>query len=82
MRDAILKWEKELEGGCTYHKVIGSIYHCFVGDGRINRLARLYGMLGYGKLYNRDIEGAKEMFRRSVELVPTPKIAFELELLS
>ena len=82
MREAILKWEKELEGGCTYHKVIGSIYHCFVGNGRINRLARLYGMLGYGKLYNRDVEGAKEMFRRSVELVPTPKIAFELELLS
>ncbi len=81
MRDAILAWEKELEEGCTYHRVIGSLYNCFVGNGRTNRLAALYGMLGYGKLYNDDREGAKELFRRSVSLDPSPKIAFELELL-
>lgn len=82
MRDAILKWERELEGGCKYHRVSGSLYNCFVGDGRTNRLAALYSMLGYGKLYNRDIEGAKVLFARSLAMKPNPKIAFELELLS
>ena len=81
MRDAILAWERELEDGCVYHRVMGGIYQCFVGNGRVNRLARLHGMLGYGKLYNQDLEGAKDMFRRSIELVPNPKIAFELSLL-
>lgn len=81
MRKAILAWEQELEDGCKYHKVIGSLYNCFVGNGETNRLAALYGMLGYGKLYNKDVEGAKALFERSVALDPSPKIAFELELL-
>ena len=82
MRDAILRWERELEGGCVYHKVVGNLYNCFVGNGRTNRLARLYGMLGYGKLYNKDIEGAKELFALSKQLLPNPKISLELSLLS
>ena len=81
MRDAILSWERELAEGCTYHRVIGPLYNCFVGNGTTNRLAVLYGMLGYGKLYNGDVAGAKELFTRSIALDPSPKIAFELELL-
>ena len=81
MRDAILRWEKELEEGCKYHKVIGNLYNCFVGDGETNRLAALYGMLGYGKLFNGDIEGAKDFFAKSISYDPSYKIAFELELL-
>jgi tetratricopeptide (TPR) repeat protein len=81
MRDAILSWESELEEGCTYHRVIGSLYNCFVGNGTTNRLAVLYGMLGYGKLYNGDVAGAKDLFAKSIALDPAPKIAFELELL-
>ena len=38
-------------------------------------------MLGYGKLYNGDIAGAAEEFRKSLELSPSAKIAFELKLL-
>ena len=82
MRDAILRWERELEGGCVYHKQIAGLYNCFVGDQRRNRLAALYGMLGYGKLFNGDVEGARELFEKSVELAPSPKIAFELSLLA
>ena len=81
MRDAILAWEKELDGGCRYHCEIGSIYNCFVGNGTKNRLGALYGMLGYGKLYNGDNEGARECFKRSLSFVPSPKIAFELSLM-
>lgn len=82
MRNAILKWERELEGGCKYHVDGGSLYNCFIGDCQKNRLATLYGMLGYGKLYNDDIEGAKELFRKSLSFKPNPKIAFELDLLN
>ena len=81
MRDAILSWERELAEGCTYHRVVGSLYNCFVGNGTQNRLAALYGMLGYGKLYNGDPAGAKELFEKSIALDPSPKIAFELKLL-
>ena len=81
MRDAILAWERELAGGCTYHRVGGGIYNCFIGDGPTARLATLHGMLGYGKLYNGDIAGAAEEFRKSLELSPSAKIAFELKLL-
>lgn len=81
MRDAILKWERELEGGCKYHVEPGNLYNCFVGDSRVNRLAALYGMLGYGKLYNGDIDGAEQLFKKSISLKPNYKIALELELL-
>lgn len=81
MRDAILAWERELAEGCTYHRVVGGLYNCFVGNGTTNRLAALYGMLGYGKLYNGDKEGAAALFRKSLALSPSAKIAFELELL-
>ncbi|MBP3369943.1 MAG: DUF5107 domain-containing protein [Clostridia bacterium] len=81
MRNAILAWEKELAGGCKYHRTSGSLYNCFVGDPRKNRVATLYGMLGFGKLYNGDKEGAIKLFEKSVSLTPDPKIAFELELL-
>ena len=81
MRNAILKWERELEGGCKYFAEIGSLYNCFVGNSQNNRLAALYGMLGYGKLYNDDIEGAKALFTKSLSYKNNPKIAFELELL-
>lgn len=81
MRDAILSWERELEEGCKYHRVVGSLYNCFVGNFTTNRLATLYGMLGYGKLYNGDLAGAKELFSKCVALDPSPKIAFELALL-
>ena len=81
MRDAILRWEKELEGGCVYHVQTGNLYNCFVGDHRRNRLAALYGMLGYGRLFNGDVDGAKELFEKSVAHAPSPKIAFELSLL-
>lgn len=82
MRDAILAWERELAEGCTYHRVVGNLYNCVVGNGTTNRLAELYGMLGYGKLYNGDLDGAKELFSKSNSLVPSQKIAFELELLA
>ena len=81
MRGAIQSWEKELSEGCTYHRVVGSLYNCFVGNGQINRLGALYGMLGYGSLYNGEIARAKELFAKSLSYDPSPKIAFELSLL-
>lgn len=81
MREAMLRWEAELEEGCKYHRVIGNLYNCFVGNGETNRLSALYAMLGYGKLFNDDIEGAKAMFERSIAYDPSYKISFELELL-
>lgn len=82
MREAVLAWEKELESGCIYHKEGTRLFGCFVGDHRAIRLSALYGMLGYGKLFNGDLDGAKEQFERSMELLPSCKIAFELELLN
>jgi hypothetical protein len=38
-------------------------------------------MLGYGKLFNGDYDGAKSLFAKSIELKSSPKIAFELSLL-
>jgi len=81
MRDAILSWERELEEGCKYHRVVGGLYNCFVGNGTQNRLAALNGMLGYGKLYNGDTAGAKALFEKSLAISPSSKIAFELGLL-
>jgi len=83
MRDAILAWEKELDNCSQYYAVSVGDFVCFVGDNlRGERLAALYGMLGYGKMYNGDIEGAKELFTKSLNLVPSnTKIAFELSLL-
>ena len=81
IRDAILAWEKELEGGCTYHKKIGTLYNCFVGDGQRNRLSELYAMLGYGDLFLGKREEAKDKFEKSYALDPTAKVAFEISLL-
>ncbi len=81
MREAVLKWEQELKEGCRYHRVVGGLYNCMVGNGTTNRLAMLNGMLGYGKLFSGDVAGAKECFEKSIALNPSYKIAFELELL-
>jgi tetratricopeptide (TPR) repeat protein len=81
MRDAILRWERELERGCKYHRQASGLYNCFVGNHTRNRLSTLYGMLGYGKLFNGDYDGAKSLFAKSIELKSSPKIAFELSLL-
>lgn len=81
MREAIMGWESELAEGCKYHRTVGSLYNCFVGNGTTNRLADLNGMLGYGCLYNGDIAGAITYFETSLALSPAPKIAFELKLL-
>ena len=81
MRDAVLLWEAELKGGCKHYKEGTRLFGCFVGDHVKIRLATLYGMLGYGKLFSGDTEGAKELFSLSVKMRPTFKIAFELELL-
>ena len=82
MRDAILNWEREISDGCRYHVAVGGLYNCFVGNQQTNRLAVLYGMLGYGKLFNGDIDGAKKDFEKSIDLSPMQKIAFELKLLN
>ena len=81
MRDAILAWENELSGGCEYYRQVTSLFACFVGDYTKLRTAELYGMLGYGKLFSGDIEGARALFEKSIEIAPSSKIAFELELI-
>jgi len=82
MRSAILSWEKELESGCRYHKEITRLFGCFVGDYTTLRLSALNGMLGYGRLFDGDEASARAYFERSMELAPSRKIAFELELLN
>jgi hypothetical protein len=81
MRNAILAWERELEEGCIYHKKIGTLYNCFVGDGRRNRLAELHAMLGFAELFCGNLQGAKERFELSFSFDPTAKTALELSLL-
>ena len=81
MRTAILNWEKELEIGCRYSRKITRCFECFVGDQSDIRTAELYGMLGYGKLFFGDVNGAMDLFARSVEILPSYKILFELESL-
>ena len=81
IRDAILAWEKELAGGCTYSKKIGTLYNCFVGDGPANRRAELYAMLGFADLFLGKRKEAREKFERSYALDPTAKVAFEISLL-
>ncbi len=82
IRDAILRWEEELAGGCTYHRSIGGLYNCFVGNQTRARLGTLYGMLGYGHLFNGDKDAARENFSRSMALSPSAKIAFELQYMA
>lgn len=81
MREAVLSWEGELKAGCKYYKEITRLFGCFVGDQRRVRLAALYGMLGYGKLFNGEKGEAKRLFELSLEMRPTFKIAFELSLI-
>ena len=81
MRTAILNWEKELEIGCRYSRKITRCFECFVGDQSDIRTAELYGMLGYGKLFFGDVNGAMDLFARSVEILPSYKILFELKSL-
>ena len=81
MRNAILAWEKELSGGCKYHREIARLFGCFTGDYTVLRLSTLYGMLGYGRLFDGDLASAREYFTNSMSLLPSCKIAFELELL-
>jgi tetratricopeptide (TPR) repeat protein len=81
IRDAILAWEKELEGGCVYHKKIGTLYNCFVGDGARNRRGELYAMLGFADLFLGRRKEAKDKFEKSYSLDPTAKVAFEISLL-
>jgi len=81
MRTAILAWEKELESGCEYSRKITRCFECFVGNRSDIRKSELYGMLGYGKLFFGDSEGAADMFTRSLEILPSYKISFELESL-
>ena len=44
-------------------------------------LSEISGMLGYSKLFDGDIAGAKELFEKSLSILPSYKIGFELELL-
>ena len=81
MREAILGWEKNLYEGCQYRRKITRCFASFVGDQSVIHEAELYGMLGYGKLFFGDKEGAKKLFARSIKIMPSYKIAFELELL-
>jgi len=81
MRTAILAWEKELENGCRYSRKITRCFECFVGNRSDIRKAELYGMLGYGKLFFGDSEGAADLFARSLAILPSYKILFELESL-
>ena len=81
MRDAILEWEAELKTGCVYYRGITQLFDCFVGDYTKIRVSELYGMLGYGKLFSGDQTGAAQMFKKSMEINPTYKIAFELEMI-
>ena len=81
MREAVLKWEKELSEGCTYKRKITRCFACFVGDQSDMHESELYGMLGYSKLFFGDTAGAKELFMRAEKILPSYKIAFELELL-
>ena len=81
MRRATLAWEEELRGGCKYYKNLTSLFSCFVGDYTKLRLAELHGMLGYAKLFEGDLKGAADMFEKSMQINPSHKIGFELELL-
>ena len=81
MREAILEWERELSCGCKYYRKVTQLFECFVGDYSDMRHSELLGMLGYGKLFLGDIKGAGELFTHSVEILPSYKISFELELL-
>ena len=81
MRNAILKWENELEVGCRYSRKITRCFDCFVGSQSDMHESELYGMLGYGKLFFGDKKCAKALFERSVQVMPSYKIAFEIELL-
>jgi len=81
MRDAILTWEKKLDTCSEYY--IAGTSDCFTVPNPVEqRRGELYGMLGYGKLYNGDIAGARALFEKSLAMNPTGvKIAFELSLL-
>ena len=81
MRDAVLEWESELKTGCVYYRKITQLFGCFVGDFTNMRLSELYGMLGYGRLFDGDNDGASALFEKSLSISPSYKIGFELELL-
>lgn len=81
MRDAVLGWEGELKEGCVYYRKMTQLFGCFVGDYTNMRRSELSGMLGYSKLFDGDIAGAKELFEKSLSILPSYKIGFELELL-
>jgi hypothetical protein len=74
---------ENISGGAGYG---GNIKTVFVTSGYLAvRTAPAYryeNEIQSTKLYNGDTAGAKEYFAKSLAIVPSPKIAFELKLMN
>jgi tetratricopeptide (TPR) repeat protein len=82
MRSAVLSWEAQLENDDPGASGSTPFYISFCEDPRTERRAALCFMLGYGKLFFGDAEGARELFTESLRLDPSNlKCALELKLL-
>jgi tetratricopeptide (TPR) repeat protein len=83
MRRSISGWEHALEskdGGIT---AATPFFLSFCDDSMRAKKANLTYLLGYGKLYHNDIDGAKKLFAESLRLNPDNiSCALELEILS
>lgn len=82
MRSAVLAWETQLADDDPGASGTTPFYLSFCEDSRTVKHAALCFMLGYGKLFFGDSDGARELFTESLRLDPSNmKCALELKLL-
>jgi len=85
IRKAILSWEEQMadKRGMGPRERGGRFFYLsFIDDPIAIKQANLYSMMGYGMMYNGEIEKAKEFFKKSLAINPdNAKSALELELL-
>ncbi|MDF2684884.1 MAG: hypothetical protein K0S55_65, partial [Clostridia bacterium] len=83
MRHAVSGWEHSLESKDGGIIAATPFFLSFCDDSMRIKKANLTYLLGYGKLYHKDTEGAKKLFNESLKLNPDNiNCALELEVLS
>ncbi|MHB1483684.1 MAG: DUF5107 domain-containing protein [Saccharofermentanales bacterium] len=81
MRQAVSGWEEQMDNDSGGFRSSTPFYLSYIDDAIAEKKSALYYLLAYGKLYNNDIEGAKELWAKSLELNPdNVKCKLELDL--
>jgi tetratricopeptide (TPR) repeat protein len=83
MSQKIVEWEAELECDVDRKMVVTGLYIPYVDNAARVFKGAIQNALAYSRLFFNDLDGAREGFKKSLELAPDNiKAVFELELLN